>query len=83
MIVSPAKMAEPIEILFGLWTRVGPRNDVLDGVQIPMQTSNFEGIKGWPIVKYRDSVLSAVQKWLNRLRCHLGCGHWWLQGSMC
>jgi len=25
-IVSPAKMAEPIEMLFGVWTWVGPRN---------------------------------------------------------
>jgi len=31
MIVSPAKMAEPIEMPFGLWTRVAPRNHVLDG----------------------------------------------------
>ena len=30
-IVSPAKMAEPIEMPFAVWTRVGPRNHVLDG----------------------------------------------------
>jgi len=24
-------MAEPIEMLFGLWARMGPRNHVLDG----------------------------------------------------
>ena len=30
-----AKTAEPIEMPFGLWTRVGPRNHVLDGAQIP------------------------------------------------
>ena len=30
-IVSPAKTAEPIEMPFGLCTRVGPRNHVLDG----------------------------------------------------
>ena len=30
-IVSPAKTAEPIEMPFWLWTRVGPRNYVLDG----------------------------------------------------
>jgi len=29
-VMSPAKTAEPIEMLFGLWTRVGPRNRVLD-----------------------------------------------------
>ena len=31
MVVSPAKMAEPIEMPCGLETRVGPRNHVLDG----------------------------------------------------
>ena len=30
-IMSHAKTVEPIEIQFGLWTRVGPRNRVLDG----------------------------------------------------
>jgi len=30
-LVSPAKMAAPIEMPFGLRTRVGPRNHVLDG----------------------------------------------------
>jgi len=34
VVVSPAKMAEPVEIPFGLWTGVGPRNHMLDGVQI-------------------------------------------------
>ena len=34
-LVSPPKMAEPIEMLFGLRTRVGPGNYVLDGVQTP------------------------------------------------
>ena len=29
-LVSPAKTAEPIEMLFELWTRVGPGNHVLD-----------------------------------------------------
>ena len=30
-VVSHAKTAESIEMPFGLWTRVGPRNHVLDG----------------------------------------------------
>jgi len=30
-LVSPAKTAEPIEITFGLWARMGLRNRVLDG----------------------------------------------------
>jgi len=40
--VSCAKMAEPIEMLFGTWTPVGPRKHVLGGVhtgatwQIPL-----------------------------------------------
>jgi len=29
--VSPAKTAEPIEMSFGIWTRVGPSKHVLDG----------------------------------------------------
>jgi len=29
--VSPIKTAEPIEMLFGLWTQVGPRYHVLGG----------------------------------------------------
>jgi len=35
--VSPAKMAEPIGMPFGLWARIGPGNHVLDWVQIPSQ----------------------------------------------
>jgi len=30
-VVSPAKTAEPIEMPFGSWTRVGPVNHALDG----------------------------------------------------
>jgi len=47
-LVSPAKMAEPIEMLFGLRTRVGPGNHVLDGVQIPTRRGNV-GEKGRPL----------------------------------
>jgi len=44
-IFSSAKVAEPIEVPFGLWTRVGPRNNVLDGgPDFPMH--NFEGERG-------------------------------------
>jgi len=28
--MSCAEMAEPIDLLFGLWTQMGPRNHVLD-----------------------------------------------------
>jgi len=30
-LVSPAKTAEPIEMQFGLWARMGPGNHALDG----------------------------------------------------
>jgi len=42
-VVSHAKTAEPIEMSFGLWTRVGQRNRVLDGAQIPHAKGKFWG----------------------------------------
>jgi len=35
------KMAEPIGMPFGLWTRVGPRKHVLDGARIPMESGIY------------------------------------------
>jgi len=35
--VSPAKTAEPIEMLFGLWTRVSPESVYWVGARIPPQ----------------------------------------------
>jgi len=68
--VSLAKTAEPIQMLFGLRTRVGAGNYALDGgPDFLMGRGNFEGEKGHPIVKYRDTLLSSVQKQLNRFRC--------------
>jgi len=53
-IVSLAETAEPIKMPFGLWTRVGPRNYVLDGGPGPsMGRGNFQG-EGRPIVKGRE-----------------------------
>jgi len=77
-------MAEPIEMLFGLRTRVGPGNYVLDGgPYLPMRRGSFEGRKGRPIVRYRDTLQSSVQKRLNQSRCRLDCGLGWAQGIMC
>jgi len=43
-VVSPRKMAEPIEVLFGLRHRVGPRKHVLDGgPDSRMRRVNFKG----------------------------------------
>jgi len=68
---------------FGLLkTQVGPGNHVLDGCSNPpMGRGNFESAKGLPIVKYRDTLQSPVQKRLNWLICHLGCGLRWAKGS--
>jgi len=42
-IMSPAKTAEPMEMPFGIWIQVGPRNRVLDGSRSSMPRGNFEG----------------------------------------
>ena len=40
--VSLAQTAAPIEVPFGLWTRVRPRNHVLDGgPDLPREVGNF------------------------------------------
>jgi len=77
-LVSPAKMAAPIEMPFGSNTWVGPGNHVLDGGSDPlMERGNFEEEKRCPIVKYRDSLWSFVRKQLNQSRCRLDCGLRW------
>ena len=44
---EPSKMAEPIDMRFGMWTRVGPRKHALDmGPDPHAQMGNFEGEKG-------------------------------------
>jgi len=66
-LVSPAKMAAPIELPFGLRTWVGLENHVLDGgPDTPMGRGKFLGENGRPIVKYRDTLRSSVQRRLNR-----------------
>jgi len=51
----------------------------------PMGRGNFDREKKRPVVnvKYRDTLQSSVQEWLNRLRCRSGCGLGWPQGIMC
>jgi len=59
-LVSPAKTSEAIEMQFGLRTRVGSRNHVLDGGPQPA----WEGAilrGGPPDVKYLDTLRSSVQ----------------------
>ena len=63
-LVSPAKTAALIEMPFGLETRVGAGNHVLDGVQILHGKGQFfffgGGKNGRPIVKYRDTLYNDV-----------------------
>jgi len=81
-IVSPAKTAEPIKMPFAVWTRVGPKNHVLHrGPDHPWEGAILRG-KGQSITKYKDSLLWAVQKWLNPSRCHLRCKFGRAQGTM-
>ena len=51
---SPAKIAESIEMPFGMVTRIGPRNHVLNGGADSSGKSNSEEEKWQPIVNYRD-----------------------------
>jgi len=47
-------MAEPINVPFGIWTQVGPRNHVLDeGLDPPRERAIFGSISR-PIVEYRE-----------------------------
>jgi len=43
--VRPTETAEPIEMPFGLWNRVGPRNHVLGGPGSPQGQWQFRGLK--------------------------------------
>ena len=46
-VVSPAKTAEPIEMPFGIWTRVGPRkHDRGPELQIPRSEGELLGGTG-------------------------------------
>jgi len=66
-LLSPAKTVAPIELPFGLRTWVGPGNHVLDrGPDPPMGKGKFLGENGSPIVKYRDTLRSSVQRRLNQ-----------------
>jgi len=64
-LVSPAEMAELIEMPFGLRTRVGPGNHMFDGVQIPAWEGTILRGNGRPIIKYRDTLQPSMQKQLN------------------
>jgi len=64
-VVSPAKTAEPIEMSFGLRSREGPSNHVLDWCSDDPMRGAVLGERGTR-VKYRD-----------RSRCCFGFGLGW------
>jgi len=56
-LVSPAKMTELMEMLFGLRTQMGPKNNVLDGyLDLPWEWAVLREREGRPIVKYREAL---------------------------
>jgi len=55
-VVSPAKMAEPMEMLFGLWDRELKEPCIRWGSRTPWVGAILRG-KGQPTVKYRDALL--------------------------
>ena len=73
IVVSPAKTAEPFKMPFRLRMWVGSGGPCIRWIGcpgFPMVRGSFEGGKGHPVVKYRDT----VQKRLNQWRCHLAYG---------
>ena len=76
--MSCAKSAKAIEMPFGMWTRIGPGNHVLDRVQIPTREWAILRAKGAGPghVRTRPAVdiLKATQQGaaLVRCRCRLG-----------
>jgi len=59
--VSCAKTVEPIEMPFELWPWIGPKNQVLDGVQAPMERGNFERGRASHCEVYERSVVSCAK----------------------
>jgi len=59
-LVSPAKMAEPIETSSGLRSQVGHGNYVLDGSRSPMGRDTFERERGVPLSYCKVQEQSAV-----------------------
>ena len=78
----PAKMAEPVEIPFGMWGGMDTNNHVLDvcmyvqmALRIPPEERAILGwIRGCTIVKYRQHKASATEIRLAQSRWHSVCG---------
>jgi len=76
-------MAEPIEMSFGLWTRVDPRNHVLDvGPDSPKRRDNVWG-KDMLVHVRRQSAVSCAKKMAEPTNKPFGLCGLWVQGIMC
>jgi len=74
-----ANTAEPIDVPFGLWARMGPKAlCVTWESRSPIWRGQFWWIRA-PTVNYRHFLQSAVQKRFNRSICRLGCGLEWAE----
>ena len=78
---EPCKTAEPIDMSFVMWTRVGPRNHALHGVQISTcEGEILRAKRGRPRTRPNMSVdiLKATQQGAEPVRCgcRLGCTGW-------
>jgi len=65
-------MVAPIEMPFGLRTRVGQGTMYWMGLDPSMGRSNFERERGVPIVKYRDTLRLSVKKTAEQIEMPLG-----------
>ena len=70
----------------GVWVEDsgGPKEPCIGwGSRLPRGKGQFWGRrKGWPVVKYMDTLPWAVQTQLNQSKCCLGFGLGWVHGSM-
>jgi len=60
MVVSPAKCTEPIMMLMGLWTQVGPGKRIRLGTDPPWEGAIFMGWEVAAYSKYREYRLCAA-----------------------
>ena len=75
-----AKTAEPIEMPFGLRTRVDPWNHVLDGVQIPAWEGTILGERDAHCKVYGHSGVNCA-KTAEPIDLSFGCGLGWAKES--
>ena len=66
-------MAEPIEMPFGMWTAVSPRNRVRCSPYLPVRRGILTGKMGGPLIIDNDRNIYGATAWPVFLKCRL-CG---------